>query len=182
MEKLGLRDTFDLVKYGYDVPTPLPLPLSFKNDVPAYDFLRCPKCHVTLRYGLDTLDGQCPICSTDTTKKPKGGSSMGMFDYFRVEAPLPDPRFQHYEFQTNDLECCLHHYILDKDGNLSVERFRIDQDLAPPKPVNVTTAIYFCNYFYDDPDFTWVEFKATIVEGKLHGPIELVRLDRKKKP
>lgn len=106
---------------------------------------------------------------------------MGMFDYLRVEASLPDSRFQHYEFQTKDLECCLHHYTIEKDGSLSVERFRIDKDPAPPKPVNVTTTIFFYNYFHDDPDFTWVEFKAIIVEGKLYKPIELVRMDKRKK-
>lgn len=106
---------------------------------------------------------------------------MGMFDYLRVDAPLPDPRFQHYEFHTSNLECLLHHYTIEKDGSLSVERFRIDKDLAPPKPVNVTTTIFFYNYFHDDPNFTWVEFKAIIVDGKLHEPIRLVRLDEKRK-
>lgn len=111
---------------------------------------------------------------------------MGMFDYIKVETPLPRHGFQDIEFQTKDLECCLHHYTIKEDGRLFVEKFRIDdEDLAPPKHAkDVTATVSFYAHLSDDIALTWIEFKAIIVRGKLLEPIKLVQLEkeRRKKP
>lgn len=43
---------------------------------------------------------------------------MGMFDNVIVEVPLPDGGSNEYIFQTKDLDCELHNYIITKDRKL----------------------------------------------------------------
>jgi hypothetical protein len=64
---------------------------------------------------------------------------MGLFDTVHCEYPLPDPRLQHLEFQTKDLECLLETYTITADGRLvrharrgSGERAALDRDVEWP--------------------------------------------------
>jgi len=43
---------------------------------------------------------------------------MVIFDTVTCDYPLPDPRHQHLEFQTKDLEKVLGHYTITRDGRL----------------------------------------------------------------
>lgn len=55
---------------------------------------------------------------------------MGMFDYIRCEAPLPDG-WEPGELQTKDFDCDLVTHVITKDGRLMLER--IDETHLVPK-------------------------------------------------
>jgi hypothetical protein len=103
---------------------------------------------------------------------------MGMFDTVCIEYPLPDPRFQHCEFQTKDMASLLGVYTLTKTGVLMYTMPNwVGGDEEPTERVaDIVGTINF--YAYQPlPGVSWVEFKMVIVDGKLHHPIEKVRLE-----
>ena len=95
----------------------------------------------------------------------------------KVEVPLPDPRFQGCTFQTKDLMNSLDVYTLRADGSLVLTRTVLGGEMPMEAfQSHVVTKMMF--YAYEPlPGIKWVEFMAVIVDGRLHRPIEKVRLE-----
>lgn len=101
---------------------------------------------------------------------------MGMFDYIRCEHPLPAPDAEGLEFQTKDADCDLDQLLIRADGTL--------WRAASPHSDNALGHLsdFFGEvFFYTSVDGShnrpgaWLEFRARFVDGKLHGPIMLVK-------
>lgn len=118
---------------------------------------------------------------------------MGMYDSIECEYPLPmpdDPKGYtgSYGFQTKDLENSLDIYIIDKDGQLFVERRETEWVGGDPngksfleksghlrtiktwlETVNRTCTIQFYDYLSSnktDYDY-WIVYNAVFIEGKI---------------
>lgn len=52
---------------------------------------------------------------------------MGLFDYVKVEYPVPDPNHQDDEFQTYSLDCVMSHFTITVDGRLIHHRKRYER-------------------------------------------------------
>jgi hypothetical protein len=118
---------------------------------------------------------------------------MGMYDSIDCQYTLPMPEDPKgytgsYGFQTKDFECALDIYIIDKDGQLSVERRETEWIEGDPngktflektgygktvktwlEPLNNTCTIQFYDYRHSnntDYDY-WIQYVATFVGGKL---------------
>jgi hypothetical protein len=106
---------------------------------------------------------------------------MGMFDTLIVEAPLPDPRFQKCNFQTKDLGCNLDRCTLKADGSLVLTQSlwigEGESEEQEERPMSDFVGKVFFYEYRPLPGIAWVEFCAVIVDGKLHRPIEKVRLE-----
>jgi hypothetical protein len=99
---------------------------------------------------------------------------MGLFDYVRVDVPLPDGKPGKH-FQTKDFDDpYLEQYVITSDGRLIHERVRYDID--PPDKAAGPTDCQFHGYlnFYDYSDtHEWREFNAKFTDGRL---IEIVEV------
>lgn len=88
---------------------------------------------------------------------------MGMFDYIKCEAPLPDG-FDG-ELQTKDFDCEMTTHIITKDGRLmlgSIRRVHKYED------ANFHGLVHF---YGTDADENWHEYNARFTDG------QLVRID-----
>lgn len=118
---------------------------------------------------------------------------MGMYDSIDCQYPLPMPDVPKgytgsFGFQTKDLENSLDIYIIDKDGQLSIECRDTEWVQGDPngksfldksgylktkktwlEPVNKTCAIQFYNYLSSDKtDYDyWIVYNAVFIEGKI---------------
>jgi len=118
---------------------------------------------------------------------------MGMYDSIECEYPLPMPEDPKgytgsYGFQTKDFENSLDIYIIDKDGQLSIERRETEWVGGDPngksfleksgylktkktwlETVNRTCTIQFYDYLSSnktDYDY-WIVYNAVFIEGKI---------------
>jgi len=118
---------------------------------------------------------------------------MGMYDSIECEYPLPMPEDPKgytgsYGFQTKDFENSLDIYIIDKDGQLSIERRDTEWVGGNPngksfleksgylktkktwlETVNRTCTIQFYDYLSSnktDYDY-WIVYNAVFIEGKI---------------
>ena len=118
---------------------------------------------------------------------------MGMYDSIDCQYPLPMPEDPKgyagsYGFQTKDFECALDIYIIDKDGQLSIECRDTEWVQGNPngksfldksgylktkktwlEPLKDTCTIQFYDYCHSnntDYDY-WIQYVATFVGGKL---------------
>ncbi len=118
---------------------------------------------------------------------------MGMFDHIECKYPLPDCDFSltNQDFQTKNMECELHQYIIDKEGYLFKKKYEEDGwkdeiigkktfpiqqwKFVENEPIAYTGEINF----YGGPDstqktkYSWYEWQAEFKHGKL---INLERL------
>ncbi len=69
--------------------------------------------------------------SADRSTQQKKDSKMGMFDYIRCEAPLPDGWRPKEPMQTKDFDCEMVCHVITADGRLMLER--IDATHIVPK-------------------------------------------------
>ena len=118
---------------------------------------------------------------------------MGMYDSIECKYPLPMPEDPKgytgsYGFQTKDFENSLDIYIIDKDGQLSIERRETEWVGGDPngksfleksgylktkktwlETVNRTCTIQFYDYLSSnktDYDY-WIVYNAVFIEGKI---------------
>ncbi len=118
---------------------------------------------------------------------------MGMYDSIDCQYPLPMPEDPKgytgsYGFQTKDLENSLDIYIIDKDGQLSIERRDTEWVQGDPngksfleksgylktkktwlEPLKDTCTIQFYDYLSSnktDYDY-WIVYDAVFIEGKI---------------
>lgn len=113
---------------------------------------------------------------------------MGMFDTLHVRYPLPvteetapfAAELQGEAYQTKDLACALDVYELRPDGTLWMVGEQPDEEPdSTPRPWVPAAHIVGHVGFYSSfgPEETgWADWRMTIVDGRLHRPIELVRL------
>lgn len=115
---------------------------------------------------------------------------MGMFDYIRVEVPLPD-RWASNNLQTKDFDCEMVEHVITKDGRLMLSR--IDSTEVVPKEerpypnetgllawagsIRTHTSLRDSNFhgivnFYGSEGGAWHEYNAKFTDGQLTG-IEL---------
>jgi hypothetical protein len=127
---------------------------------------------------------------------------MGMYDSIDCQYPLPmpdDPKGYtgSFGFQTKDLECALDIYIIDKDGQLSLERRETEWVGGDPngksfleksghlrtiktwlEPLNDTRTIQFYDYVDSnntDHDY-WIVYEAFFADGKIKC-VELINFE-----
>lgn len=55
---------------------------------------------------------------------------MGLFDYVKVESPVPDPEHQNDRFQSYSLECTMSRYTITAAGHLIHHRVRYERAKA----------------------------------------------------
>jgi len=109
---------------------------------------------------------------------------MGMFDHLKCEYKLPIAGTQDLEYQTKSLVKFLDNYKIDKDGQLWVEKYKIEDRSDPEaegisrifgcmsrinqrlEKDNFTGEIRF--YTHLDKDYKyWVEYSAYFTNGQL---------------
>lgn len=113
---------------------------------------------------------------------------MGMFDYLRCEYPLPDEKFQHWNFQTKSTPSqFMDNYLITQDGRLvrtstTVAMTEEEMDAAQMEAEAAGHSIYplmkmeaieeevpyhgdIFFYGYEPP--VWVEFQARFTNGRL---------------
>jgi hypothetical protein len=118
---------------------------------------------------------------------------MGMYNSVDCQYPLPMPEDPKgytgsHGFQTKDFECALDVYIIDKDGQLLIERRDTEWIEGDPngegflskmghlktiktwlEPLTNTCTIQFYDYFSSnntDYDY-WIVYDAVFIEGKM---------------
>ena len=118
---------------------------------------------------------------------------MGMFDYIRCEAPLPDGWKPSGPLQTKDFDCDMVCHVINAEGRLMLER--IDAVHEVPKAqrhypnddgllglcgsVKLDTSLHdskfhgHVNFYGHDEQKNWHEYDAKFTDGQLVG-IEVV--------
>ena len=96
---------------------------------------------------------------------------MSLFDTIHCDYPLPDPEFQHEEFQTKDLERTLDRYRITADGRLLQLPRRVAQfaqDARPPDAKQAEDMNYHGDLgFYTSTAKGWIEYHARFTHGYL---------------
>lgn len=108
---------------------------------------------------------------------------MGMYDEITFEYPLPDKEAQGGLFQTKDMECEMHRYVLEADGILYYHPFHVDKDgymeygeFTGKKQRSKFTGVITC---CDDIEVHWkknrvfCEYQFELKNGELVSLIEL---------
>jgi hypothetical protein len=114
---------------------------------------------------------------------------MGMFDYIRCDAPLPDGWSPGGPLQTKDFDCEMVCHVITNDGKLMLER--IDATHIVPKAerpypnepddsilgmcgmLRINTGLYesdfhgVVNFYGHDENDRWHEYKAKFTDGRL---------------
>lgn len=92
---------------------------------------------------------------------------MGMFDTIYCQYSLPDARHQDLDFQTKDLECLLHTYIITRDGRLvlKLRRRGEDADREIEWPHHGDLRIY--TSIKTDGDTEWVEYVVRFTQDRV---------------
>ena len=126
---------------------------------------------------------------------------MGFFDNLRCHAPLPFPpdlepslvaKLQASVWQTKDLDCFLDDYELRADGSLWHQLYDVE-DRSDPTAEGLARLVGMLSRVNERwvpmTDYVgvitfyeclskgcsgWLDFRATIVDGRLHRPIELL--------
>lgn len=97
---------------------------------------------------------------------------MSLFDTVQCDYPLPDPEFQHEEFQTKDLARALDRYRITADGRLLRLPRRVAQFAQDTRPPDATEPAEDVNYhgdlcFYTSTAQGWIEYHARFTHGYL---------------
>jgi hypothetical protein len=100
---------------------------------------------------------------------------MSLFDTLQCDYPLPDPEFQHEQFQTQDLHCTLSHYLITTEGRLwwlrRADAFSANTPL--PDPANKVKGM---NYHGDFSFYTYAGGKQIEYRVRFtHGVVEWIR-------
>lgn len=100
---------------------------------------------------------------------------MSLYDTIQCDYPLPDPEFQHEQFQTQDLHCTLSHYLITTEGRLWWLR-RVDafsEDIPLPDPAGKTKGMNYHGEFnfYADVGERRIEYRVRFT----HGVVEWIR-------
>lgn len=100
---------------------------------------------------------------------------MGMFDYVRVEVPLPDGWEGPMLLQTKDFDCMMETFEIRQDGTLWVERGTVSK--RQWQQVEFHGWIHFYGYerirpaanppYFDPSEHRWHEYKAKFTDGVL---------------
>ena len=95
---------------------------------------------------------------------------MSLFDTLQCDYPLPDPEFQHEEFQTKDLECTLERYRITADGRLwrlSRRMGLFEKDTGLPEAAEKAKDMNYHGElcFYTSRDKDWLEYRARFTCG-----------------
>jgi len=100
---------------------------------------------------------------------------MSLYDTIQCDYPLPDPEFQHEQFQTQDLHCTLSHYLITTEGRLwRLRRADVFSDETPlPDSTGKTKGMnYHGDFsFYTPAGDEWIEYRVRFT----HGVVEWIR-------
>jgi len=86
---------------------------------------------------------------------------MGMFDYVRCDATLPDDRATGEECQSKCMDCRMDLYIITSDGRLTKREY--DGDGCPSSGAATRVDYTGMMHFYAGPH----TYKATFFRGRL---------------
>ncbi len=89
-----------------------------------------------------------------------------MFDTLNCEYPLPDPEFQHEDFQTRDLGESLGYYLITHAGRLV--RFRYQFEAAAKEGIPTHRRRRSTNPFVGDIDVELINFEDLEYHGDIH--------------
>lgn len=95
---------------------------------------------------------------------------MGLFDTLTCDYPMPDPEFQHLNFQTKDLGSTLTRYHITVDGRLWRLRQGVDffeENIHPPDPTDkVENMNYHGDFsFYTNDAKEWLKYRIRFTRG-----------------
>lgn len=91
---------------------------------------------------------------------------MGMFDYIRCEAPLPDDAMPaNSTFQSKDLDCNLDTYVITASGRLMVKPWR--KDAGESATIRDAAHHGYLNFYVYTEDKRRIEYRAKFTDGQL---------------
>lgn len=93
---------------------------------------------------------------------------MGMFDYLRVDVPLPNGR-KPTGPQTKDLDCCLKTHVITESGRLMVDEADTFEHPERMADSNYHGVLHFCDTDGDpnNADWKFYEYQAKFTDGQL---------------
>ncbi len=94
---------------------------------------------------------------------------MSLYDSIQCDYPLPDPEFQHEDFQTKDLDCLLGRYLITAQGRLWRLR-RIDPFATDTLSLGNTEKMEDVNFhgdfsFYANTAKGWLKYRVRFTHG-----------------